>query len=745
MTLATAYESIVDRRSTTIPRTARSILLLALLMAPLSGCDMRSDADTARALQEAGRFQQSLAPLARALEDAPDDPELHFQNGLALVQTGAHTQAVWSLRKAMEDPEWLTKAGLLLASVGLNAQNHELGLEAVEAVLEAYPDEADALLMRANILIALRSRFEEALESAELALDQDPDRREAKVVRLIALLGLERGEEAGEALAELDFSADDETLDPRMAAQLCAGRSVFAKEKGDPEAAEKSFSACLEEFPTSDLVVDNALEFFDESGEGERSIQILEKVLEEQPLALSYRSALAARLRAAGRESDAEALLIEATELHEKTPDAAWVEVARHYGAQEDFQAMATAYERAVEVSGNPSPELRFVAADALLLAQRLEDALAAGEALPLPAHRDLIVGRVLYERRELEEALARIDASLRLWPENPGARYYAALAAERLGDFDRAIDEYRYSIRAKASATDARYRLAMLHEAEGRAELAVAAASSAGARESIDPEAILVAIRAASGDGHPDRVKSLLSTFRAEADLQARGLAALAEGTSRSRGPEAAAELLRTAKNLNLSHPANTELLRGLVAYQGASNESTRAAQAIAAGLENHPKVADFHEIEGLRLELAAAPEAEVRRAFEKALEIDPDHEHALLGLARIEGEKGQVDEALALLDRAAEASPESDSPLRAKAELLTALGAAADTERALEALLDVNPYDGSAAASLAALRRERGVSDDRTEELERRAARFSRTGKKSDDVDSAGADAAS
>ena len=103
------------------------------------------------------------------------------------------------------------------------------------------------------------------------------------------------------------------------------------------------------------------------------------------------------------------------------------------------------------------------------------------------------------------------------------------------------------------------------------------------------------------------------------------------------------------------------------------------------------------------------------------------------------------EVDEALALLDRAAEASPESDSPLRAKAELLTALGAAADTERALEALLDVNPYDGSAAASLAALRRERGVSDDRTEELERRAARFSRTGKESDDVDSAGADAAS
>lgn len=718
--------------------------MLALLLTPLWGCESQSDAETARALLEAGRFQQSLAPLARALENDPDDPELHFQNGLALVQTGAGTQAVWSLRKAMEDPEWLQQAGLLLASVGLNAQNHELGLESVERVLEAHPDDADALLIRANLLIALRSRFEEALESVELALDQDPDRREAKVVRLIALLGLERGDEAGEALAEMDFSADDETLDPRMAAQFCAARSVFAKEKGDLEAAEASFDACLEEFPTDAQVVDNALEFFDASGEGERSIEVLEKLLEEQPLALSYRSDLAARLRAGSRETDAQELLLEATELHENATDAAWVEVARHHAALQDFQAMASAYERAVEVSRNPSPELRFVAADALLLAERLDDALAAGEALPLPAHRDLIVGRVLYERRELAEALARIDASLRLWPENPGARYYAALAAERLGDFDRAIDEYRYSIRAKASATDARYRLATLHQAEGRADLAVAAATSAGARESIDNEAILVGISAASGGGLEDRVKTLLSTLQGDADLQVRGLAALAEGTRRSQGPGAAVELLRTAKNLNLSHPGNTELLRALVVYQGTAGELPRADRAIEAGLKRHPEVADFHEISGLRLELGGAPELEIRAAFQQALSIDPTHEQALLGLARIEGAKGRVDEALALLDRAASASPESDAPLRAKVDLLIASGAVSESERALEELLHVNPFDGSAAASLARLRRGRGVIDDRTEELDRRAIRFGRTSESNDDLESPGGDAA-
>ena len=73
------------------------------------------------------------------------------------------------------------------------------------------------------------------------------------------------------------------------------------------------------------------------------------------------------------------------------------------------------------------------------------------------------------------------------------------------------------------------------------------------------------------------------------------------------------------------------------------------------------------------------------------------------------------------------------------------TSSGSAADTERALEALLHVNPYDGSAAASLAALRRERGVIDDRTEELERRAVRFGGAGEPNHHVDSTSAASAS
>lgn len=734
MACALAYGLDMDRGTINIHRSGTGVLLLVLVLALLSGCDSTSDVESVRALQESGRYAQSLEPLRRGLESNPDDPELHYRNGLALVQTGSPTQAVWSLRKAMEDPEWLQRAGILLASAGLRAHNHEMGLEAIDRVLDEHPEDADALVVRANIRIALRSQFEGALEDAEQALDLEPERRDASIARLIALLGLERGEEAGEALAEIDLTADDESIDPQAVAQLCAARSVFANEKGDTDAAAESFRECLEEFPTDSQVVDNALAFYDEAGDRERSMEVLRRVLEENPLALRYRSQLAGRLRATGQASEAEQLLLEATELHVNDTDAAWVEVARHHRTLSDYPAMASAYERAVEVAKEATPALRFSTADALLLAQRFDDALALGNELSLPMHRHLIVGRVHYERREMKEALEQIESSLRLWPENAGARYYAALAAERLGDFDRAIEEYRYSIRSDAAATDARYRLAMLHEAEGRYELSVAAASSADGRVSRDTEATMIGIRAASSGGLHDRVKPLLRSLGGEDALQARGLLALAEGTSVLLGAGAAVELLADAKNLNLSHPGNTELLRALVVFLGSDvgsdvgskRGSGRASAALSAALKKHPHVADFHEIHGLRLELTDAPESETRLAFERALQIEPDHEHALLGLARLEGASGRVDQALSLIERAVEAFPESDAPLRAKAKLLMNAGAPEDAEGALEDLLHHDPYDEAAAASLAALRRARGTVDDRTAELEARAVRF-------------------
>src|SRR5262245_64817995 len=53
----------------------------------------------------------SIEPLRALLVLRPDDAEANFLYGRALALTEQPGLATWSLRKAMQDPQWLVPAG----------------------------------------------------------------------------------------------------------------------------------------------------------------------------------------------------------------------------------------------------------------------------------------------------------------------------------------------------------------------------------------------------------------------------------------------------------------------------------------------------------------------------------------------------------------------------------------------------------------------------------------------------------
>ena len=59
-------------------------------------------------------------------------------------------------------------------------------------VLEAEPDNVQALVMRANARILTRRQYEEALIDADRVLELDPDNLPVLPFRAVALLGLVR-------------------------------------------------------------------------------------------------------------------------------------------------------------------------------------------------------------------------------------------------------------------------------------------------------------------------------------------------------------------------------------------------------------------------------------------------------------------------------------------------------------------------------------------------------------------------
>ena len=705
----------------------RAALVAALAALVATGCGSSDPVAELRDLQDQGRFEESVAPAQALLEPRPADPEVQYRYGMALARSGQMSRALFALRRAMESPEWQVLAGLELGRAELATDNPEGAVAAANRVLEAEPDHLDGLLLRSRALATQRNSYQAGLADADRALELDPGNVDAMMMRVVNLLGLVRPEDAEAQLTELESAARDSGVDSSVSF-VCAMRAVLAKENDQIEEAERRFDACLEATPADSAVIEEAVKFFDENRKPERVVELLQKAVAEAPASGGLRRALAERLRAAGDNEGAEKVLREGTEI--ANPSVAgnmWVALADHYHALEDHAAAADALGRAVEMMGaQVDPQMKFDYADALVMAGRYDEALAIARQLPVPAQRAIVEGRVALEQGRSAEALERFTAGLELWPDNAVARYYAAVAAEGVGDFDRAVAEYRYSVRAGVTATDARLRLALLNEAMGRYSQGLEVARHDVDRNPAGLETDLVAMRLAARLGEETPVRNLLASYARRPEF-GRMVAAAGEGVRSRSGPAGALVLIRAVRNLDLTEPRNAPALRVLAESLAATGKGAEALVVVDAALAKHPDAAAFYEIRGATLAATGAPAAATRAAYERAIALDAERSAlALAGMARLAAAEGQVDAAVDFYARAAAADREDAVVLRDAAELLIAQGRREEAEVRLGEALARNPYDGRSAGLLADLLLERNGDLDRALALARSAERF-------------------
>jgi tetratricopeptide (TPR) repeat protein len=708
------------------------VLAAALLVClALCGCEEADSLEAIRQQQATGDYEGSLEPLLELLTTRPDDAETNYLYGRALALTQRPSLATWSLRKAMEDPEWLLPAGKQLAFTALTTSDFNEVVEATGRILEREPGDVSALLMRAQAHAYWRKEPEKALEDANRVLELNPDTLAAFEPRILALLALGRQEEASEALAEAgrrmaSFDAPESVL-----AWHCATTAVFADDAGDIERARETWSQCLDQHASHTNVVWSAMKFFDAQQEWDRSLEVMRAALAGEPTSRAFRVGLAERLRLAGEAAEAEALLREGTRSDDPQLAAqAWMDLGRLRLAMREYGAAAEAMGRAVELAreagGSPSSQLAFEYADALILAGQLGRARAVSEVIPVPAQRQLIRARIAQERRDPARALAEFDEALRFWPDNHWARYYAAVAAEELGDFERALQEYRYAMRINASATDARTRAARLLAAEGQSVVALRALRMLP--EALEPEGQVLSARLSALLGDMEGVSRVLASLaERHPALFGRALAEVAESVDQQAGPVAAVRILRQAAGVDFDDPRHASALRALVRFAREADDPSAAQAALQSALAAHPEAGVFREIRALDLELSGAPAEDVRAAYAGALELAPGNALALAGAGRLAlALADDPDETLSLFDRAAAANPSDPEPKLQSAKILVARGEADAAVERLDALLVQHPFQAEAAALRARLDLERGVATARTLERALRAARF-------------------
>ena len=714
-------------------RLCSLILTLLLGLCLLAGCSEGPAQDPLSAIhaqQATGDNAGSIPPLRALLKTRPDDAEANFLYGRALAMTGQPHIAIWSLRKAMRDPEWMIHAAQQLAFIALAGRDFNEVVTLTDRVLEVEPDNTRALLMRANAYAHWKKDPEQALEIANRLLEIDPNVIEAYEPRILALLDLERFEEASAALAQAGEMLKEREGSEGVLAWHCSTTAAFEEEAGDLDKTRKTWERCLESYPADAEVVTSALSFYDAQGEYDHSLSIVRAALAEQPDSRAYRVLLANRLRSAGKTVEAEALLREAT----RTDDAglavtAWADLAELHQLMDEHGAAADAFERAVELALEleaADPQLLFERADALLLANRLERALEVAEELPVEAHRRLIRARVAQERGNAELALSEFVEALKLWPDNTWARYYSARAAEEVGDFERALEDYRYAVRISPGATDARVRGARLLLARGQPGQALQMLYVGQAEESIDIESLLLSVYISGRMGSMAGISETLEKIQANHPAWTGwGLTRAAEGLEERAGPGTAARMLATAPGVDYGDPRFVPALRSLVLYSHAADMRGNLSDGLREILASQPDSGAFQDVLALDLELSGAPKESTLAVYRRALEFSPRNVYALTGLGRLEA-ADNPEQALAYFDRAVETDPSNPDHVMLAVQLLIDMGELDGARERLDQLLGEHPYEIDAAMTRVRLDLQQGVDDPRSLERAKRAVRF-------------------
>lgn len=708
--------------------------LVAAWLCLVLGCQSESAIEKAAGLQEQGRNEEALEVLREEVDSGNREAEVLYRYGVALARGGGTSLALWPLREAALDPDWFGRATLEIASGAYRTGNFDFAIQEVTTLIEEDPNDDDALRLRAMARLKSRRDYEGALEDIDRVEEIDPEATDLRIPRIVALLGLERVEEAGEALSSL--SADDlesreegdsvvASLGEPFEILVCAASAKFAEEKGEAELAEERYADCLERYPGASLVIKESLDFYEEKGDWERVNEILENAYASSPEDRSIRIAWARTLQLQGKIEEAEAILREAAEA---MLPGAWLALAGFLVDVDRVPQALEVFEEGDEL-GAAGPEFLLAYAEALLAAERYADSLEVVERIEVKAHAALLRGRIALAQGRDAEALDFLAEGTLLWPDNAVARYYTALAAERVGDFERAIEEYRYAIRVDADSTDARERLARLHLAENNIDAALYmiryqdrnTRGTSRSEESLLLEMEALGQVSMEGRVVPPRLVKELD----DPEVWGQAVAALARGAWRRGGAAAATEAVRSADRMDLKAPQAAPALRILVESLVAQGEVQEGLRAAREAISSEPESPAQREILAYALREAGEFESSLGH-FQSLLQADSENPRLLLGSAWTHFGAGDRAAARDLLLRAEAFTGLDAAELREEAELWLALGEPGRAEQRLRDALSLAPHDGAAAEALAEILAAAGGDAVEVSSLRSRARRF-------------------
>jgi tetratricopeptide (TPR) repeat protein len=664
-----------------------------------AGEDLETRLADLRDRQDRGKAAATLDEYAELAESHPDNPEINFRLGLAMIAAGRHTEALFPLHKAAESEELSVPAGIVLASTFSQTSNYAEALRATDRVLAIEPENEAALLMRTAAAIELHDG-EVALAASEKLIARAPDNTNYRMAHAGALAEADRLEEAEATYDEIvDANVDG---DAQIYTRACSSKiSLLRDKRNDLDAAFAQLEDCVARRPDEPDVLLSLIGLANELEKEDEVIALLREAAEKHPDSRQVLEQLTSRLVVADRV--AEAREIADAKAEEEDDPRSWRQAAIMRRRTGDIEGALEAVERALALWPTPDEDTRSFRTELLIELGRLDEAEPQIEEFETQLYRDALSARLAQERGDFARALDLYARASIDWPQNYGLRVLAARAAFAVGDVERAKSDLLEATRQAPSETDAALWLAHVAFFEGDFRECLSFTSrQLKQRGIVNADTHLLRAEAFAATNRVPRALKTLDDLAELRDGEFRPVAWAAQSRLRARSDPAAAltrlETQVAEAGLDLGEPAQEPLLNQTFDLWLQTGRTEEAKKRLDAMLAKQPESAHLHGLLG-RLALTSGDAAEAERRFAEALERSPDDASALAGRALLAHQQGSLTEAIESMDRAAAAAPNNgDYPYIAARMVLDSGDREAARERFDQVLRDHPGHVGTA-----------------------------------------------
>ncbi len=417
----------------------------------------------ARLYRLRGMTEEENAAIRRATEEAPDNTAAQLVLSAYLGKQGDLDGALKAARAAVaiapEEKNARLREAELLVDIGYRDEDParvQEGREIVDAVLEEEPDNALAYFVRAKIQLA-DGDIEGAKESLETVIQTRPNWAQARFVLGSALAA---SNDLSRARVELARAVE---IDP----QLTAARKLLAKvhsQLGEHEFAIEQGREYLKQVPDDNEIRIIVGQSLIRVGQGEEAYAEVEKIPEDKRDAAAY-FALGRLDIAFGRTKLGAERLRKANELAPGNPQVLRTLLGIDRAAG-DLDASAARIAKALE-SDPENSEIAEIDAELKMAQGDREGARASLEKAIELDERNVTAQLALADLEarsgDLAAAIAVMERAAAAVPESSNLQFRLALVYERNGERAKAIDAYEKSISLNGDLAVAKNNLAYL------------------------------------------------------------------------------------------------------------------------------------------------------------------------------------------------------------------------------------------------------------------------------------------